>query len=86
MTTARSLTARVILTLIGAALLIASAFLPWLGFEGGPIGTEVPFQFLWSPAERPVPSLEVLSGMIALIAGFLGSRPLVAVAAPTPAA
>jgi hypothetical protein len=67
----RDLVTRIVLTLVGATLLIVSAFLPWLGFEGGPRGTEVPVQFLWSPAERPAPAFVASLGFVAIVLGLL---------------
>jgi hypothetical protein len=62
---------RVVLTVLGGALLIASAFLDWLGFEGAPKGTEVPIQFLWSPAEREVPEFATSLGFVVIVLGVL---------------
>jgi hypothetical protein len=62
---------RVVLTVLGGALLIASAFLDWLGFEDAPKGTEVPIQFLWSPVEREVPEFATSLGFVVIVLGVL---------------
>jgi hypothetical protein len=61
--------ARLVLTLVGGALMIASAFLDWL--SGGPQGTGVPFQFLWSPAPRPSPGFFSSLGFVAIVLAVL---------------
>jgi hypothetical protein len=58
-----------VLALAGAALLIASAFLDWL--EGGPKGTGVPIQFLWSPAQRPPPGFFGSLGFLCIVLGLV---------------
>ena len=68
---------RVLLTLVGGGLLIASAFLDWLGFEGAPEGTEVPIQFLWSPAEREVPEFATSLGFVVILLGLIAILGLV---------
>jgi uncharacterized membrane protein YkgB len=62
---------RVVLTLLGGGLLIASAFLDWLAFEDAPKGTEVPIEFLWSPAEREVPEFATSLGLVVIVLGLL---------------
>jgi hypothetical protein len=63
---------RLILSLIGGALLIASAFLDWLAFQDrAPQGTDVPIQFLWSPAEREAPEFVTSMGFVVIVLGLL---------------
>jgi hypothetical protein len=63
---------RLVLTLAGAALLIASAFLDWLGFATrAPQGTDVPIQFLWSPAEREAPAFLESMGSVVIALGLV---------------
>jgi hypothetical protein len=68
---------RVVLTVLGGGLLIASAFLGWLAFEDAPKGTEVPIQFLWSPAEREVPEFATSLGLVVIVLGLLAIAGLV---------
>jgi hypothetical protein len=63
---------RLLLSLIGGTLLIASAFLDWLAFEDrAPQGTDVPIQFLWSPAEREAPEFVTSMGFVVIVLGLL---------------
>jgi hypothetical protein len=63
---------RLVLSLIGGALLIASAFLDWLAFQDrAPQGTDVPIQFLWSPAEREAPEFVTSMGFVVIVLGLL---------------
>jgi hypothetical protein len=63
---------RIVLTLVGAGLLIASAFLDWLGFARlAPQGTDVPIQFLWSPDEREAPAFFESMGFVVIVLGLL---------------
>lgn len=62
---------RIVLTVLGGGLLIASAFLDWLAFEDAPKGTEVPIQFLWSPSEREVPEFATSLGLVVIVLGLL---------------
>jgi hypothetical protein len=63
---------RLVLSLIGGTLLISSAFLDWLRFEDrAPQGTDVPIQFLWSPAEREAPEFVTSMGFVVIVLGLL---------------
>jgi len=69
---------RLVLSLFGGALLIASAFLDWLAFEDrAPQGTDVPIQFLWSPAEREAPEFVTSVAFVVIVLGLLAFAGLV---------